>query len=47
MERILLTEDDPELGWWDHEAAAVEEARSWFFARLEDLVRDLQERPGA
>ena len=24
VERILA-EDDPELGWWDHEAAAVED----------------------
>lgn len=23
---LTLAEDDPELGWWDHEAAAVDEA---------------------
>lgn len=23
---LTLVEDDPELGWWDHEAAAVDEA---------------------
>lgn len=23
---VTLTEDEPELGWWDHEAAAVEDA---------------------
>ena len=29
------------------EARDVEDARRWFFIRLDDLVRDLRERPGA